>query len=201
MMFRQPFQFLLFSVTLIVLCFLSFCDFQKDMEEKEFFRNISDTVDYVGMATCKTCHFEVYETYIQTGMGKSFGLATKEKSSGKFGEEAIVFDTLKNFYYKPFWRNDSLLIQEYRIEKSDTIHKREEHVSFIIGSGQHTNSHLCNFNGFVHQAPITFYTQTQKWDLAPGFENGNNSRFDRIIGIECLTCHNGLPEFNHQSEN
>lgn len=62
---------------------------------------------------------------------------------------------------------------------------------YIVGSGQHTNSHIIDINGYLHQAPITFYTQKGKWDLAPGFEAGHNSRFDRKIEPECITCHNG----------
>ncbi|MBK6731475.1 MAG: hypothetical protein IPG60_11120 [Bacteroidetes bacterium] len=63
-----------------------------------------------------------------------------------------------------------------------------------MGSGQHTNSHMLLINGYLYQAPITFYTQKQQWDLAPGMEGGFNSRFSRIIESECLACHNGLPQ-------
>ena len=42
------------------------------------------------------------------------------------------------------------------------------------------------------QAPITFYTQKGKWDMAPGFEK-ENLRFGRILTTECLTCHNNYP--------
>jgi hypothetical protein len=30
-------------------------------------------------------------------------------------------------------------------------------------------------------------------DLPPGFENGFNERFDRPIGLECMSCHNAMP--------
>lgn len=72
--------------------------------------------------------------------------------------------------------------------------KRVEKISYIVGSGQHTNSHLIDINGYLHQAPITFYTQKGQWDLAPGFEKGQNTRFERKIEMECITCHNGYPE-------
>ena len=47
--------------------------------------NHSDTVKYVGINTCKQCHSNIYETFIQTGMGKSFDVATHQKSSAVFG--------------------------------------------------------------------------------------------------------------------
>jgi hypothetical protein len=49
--------------------------------------------------------------------------------------------------------------------------------------------------------PMTFYTQKKQWDLPPGFENGFNTRFNRKIGLECMSCHNSYPEFVLGSEN
>ena len=139
---------------------------------------------------------------MQTGMGQSIGLATPKKSAAKFDEHIAVYDSTSNFYYHPFWRSDSLFILEYRLDAGgDTTHQRRQHVKYIIGSGQHTNSHLYEENGYVYQAPITFYTQKGIWELAPGFEGGFSSRFSRIIGMECMSCHNALPAFIEGSEN
>ena len=166
-------------------------------------RNVYDTAaHYVGMQTCRNCHDAIYQTFIQTGMGQSFGRATRQKSAGDFDPRvALVYDSALDFYYKPFWKNDSMYIMEFRLEGRDTVHKRVQKIDYIIGSGQHTNSHLFSINGYVYQAPITFYTQKHKWDLAPGFEKGANTRFQRMIEAECMTCHNGYPDFDPQSEN
>lgn len=162
--------------------------------------NHSDTAKYVGINTCKQCHQDIYNTYIKTGMGKSFDLATKEKSSGDY-HNSVIYDKSGDFYYKAFWLNDSLQFLEYRLKGKDTVYKRQETVDFIVGSGQHTNSHIQSVNGYLNQMPMTFYTQKQKWDLPPGFEDGHNSRFMRKIGLECMSCHNTYPEFVLGSEN
>lgn len=164
--------------------------------------NLNDSVQYVGMNTCKSCHLEIYNTFIKTGMGRSFHAATPQKSAALFdAAHALVYDTALNFYYYPYFSNDSLFISEFRLNHKDTVFKRTEYIAYIIGSGNHTNSHLVNFNGYIYQAPITFYTQKQQWDLAPGFEKGFNSRYERIINNECMTCHNALPEWVKGSEN
>ncbi len=164
--------------------------------------NVYDTsVHYAGMDACRGCHNDIYETFIKTGMGQSFGFANKEKSAADFDKHALVYDPDLDFYYKPFWINDSLFIKEYRLEGKDTTHVRIQRVDYIIGSGQHTNSHIFNANGYLYQAPITFYTQKRKWDLAPGFERGASSRFNRLIESECMTCHNGYPDFVANSLN
>lgn len=163
--------------------------------------NHSDSAHYVGMSQCKLCHQEIYDTYIETGMGKSFDHASKQKSSAKFDKHTVIYDKYSDFYYHPFWENDSLKIMEFRLAGKDTIYKRIERVDYIIGSGQHTNSHIQNVNGYLNQMPMTYYTQQGRWDLPPGFENGFNTRFSRKIGLECMSCHNTLPGFVEGSEN
>ena len=166
-------------------------------------KNVYDSnAHYVGMQTCRTCHESVYQTFIQTGMGQSFDHATRQKSAADFSPaHALVYDKDLDFYYKPYFNNDTLYVLEFRTEGKDTVHKRVQRIDYIVGSGQHTNSHMFSKNGYFYQAPVTFYTQKHQWDLAPGFEKGANSRFSRMIEIECMSCHNGYPEFVDGSQN
>lgn len=134
-------------------------------------------------------------------MGQSFNLATKTKSAARFGAHQVVHDRFSNLSYFPFWQQDTMYIMEFRIEGKDTVHKRIERVDYIIGSGQHTNSHMTNVNGFVYQLPLTWYAQKGRWDLPPGYEDGHNVRFGRAIGLECMSCHNAMPGFEKNSMN
>jgi tetratricopeptide (TPR) repeat protein len=163
--------------------------------------NHNDSVKYVGMQQCMLCHQDKHKTFVHTGMGMSFDEATKQKSSAKFDKHTAIYDKFNDFWYHPFWDGDSLKIKEYRLAGKDTTYQRTEKVDYIIGSGQHTNSHIFNTNGYLHQMPMTFYTQKGEWDLPPGFENGANTRFSRKIGLECMSCHNALPDFVPGSEN
>lgn len=174
-----------------------------DAEHSSAWRNVYDTsVRYVGMQKCRTCHEAVYRTYIQTGMGQSWDYATKQKSAADYSPgHTLVYDKQLDFYYHPFWQGDSLYVREFRLEGKDTVHNLLQRIDYVVGSGQHTNSHIFVTNGYTYQAPITYYTQKGTWDLAPGFEKGANSRFSRMIQLECMSCHNGLPEFVHNSQN
>jgi tetratricopeptide (TPR) repeat protein len=164
------------------------------------YKNHHDSAKYVGINTCKLCHQSIYNSFINTGMGKSFDVASQQKSAGDY-HTSVIQDKIGDFYYKAFWKNDSLRFLEYRLQGRDTIYKRLETVNYIIGSGQHTNSHIQSVNGYLNQMPMTFYTQKKTWDLPPGFENGHNSRFMRKIGLECMSCHNSYPDFILGSEN
>ncbi|MCW3076629.1 MAG: hypothetical protein JWO32_1238 [Bacteroidetes bacterium] len=196
---------LFYLVSFLALVF-AFCENKKEKitspETKiaSPYLNHSDSAKYVGMLTCKGCHQKIYNTFIETGMGKSFDLASRKKSSADFNESTI-YDKTDDFYYNAFWHKDSLYIKEYRLLGRDTVHLRNEQVNYIIGSGQHTNSHIQNINGYLNQMPMTFYTQKKHWDLPPGFENGFNTHFTRKIGLECMSCHNAFPDFVLGSEN
>lgn len=187
----------LFSICI----FLTNCETRTEVSQKteevppNTYLNHSDSAHYVGMNTCKLCHQGIYNTFINTGMGKSFGLANKEKSAGDF-KHAEFYDKFSDMHYKAYFQNDSMYMNEY-----NAVNSRTEKVDYIIGSGQHTNSHIQNVNGYLNQMPMTFYTQKQKWDLPPGFENGVNTHFNRKIGLECMSCHNGYPDFVLGSEN
>ncbi|MHB8262102.1 MAG: tetratricopeptide repeat protein [Bacteroidia bacterium] len=198
----------LFLISFFAIIFSS-CNQEKNSSSTDILKkndtivylNHADTARYVGINTCKLCHQSIYNTFIETGMGKSFAGATKQKSAGDF-THSIIYDEFSDFYYKSFWgKNDSLYFLEFRLKGKDTIYKRVEKCDYIIGSGHHTNSHMQNINGHINQMPMTFYTQKQEWHLPPGFENGVNTRFTRKIGLECMSCHNSLPDFVMGSEN
>lgn len=180
-----------------------YCDnpIKKKIQPIKEYASLADSTKYVGMNTCRECHESIYQSYIETGMGRSFEKASIQKSAAEFGTHEVVYDKYLDYFYHPKWNGDSLQVTEFRLANGDTIHQRTETVSYIVGSGQHTNSHIMNEMGYLSQVPVTFYTQKAKWDMAPGFENGNNTRFKRIIGLECISCHNAYPDFVLGSEN
>lgn len=194
--------FILFSFSVLTVLIMN-CNppYNQQPSTNNKYLNHSDTAKYVGINTCRQCHQAIYDSYIKTGMGKSFDHASKQKSSAKFDAHTVIYDKYKDFYYHPFWDGEDMKIMEFRLKGKDTIYKRIEKVDYIVGSGQHTNSHIFNTNGYLHQMPMTYYTQKGQWDFPPGFENGANTRFSRKIGLECLSCHNSYPDFVEGSEN
>ncbi|NNE46053.1 MAG: tetratricopeptide repeat protein [Rhodothermales bacterium] len=162
--------------------------------------NQDPRVEYVGRDACKDCHKENYETYVASEMGRSFKKATLSNSDANFADVTPLFDSQNNMFYLPFNRGEELFIMEFRTVGEDTTHKRIEKIDYIVGSGHHTNSHIMDVNGYLFQMPLTWYVQDGRWDLPPGFVDGNR-RFDRPIEVECMSCHNGQPEHVANSGN
>src|SRR4051812_18788540 len=136
--FFFSFKFLLLAFPVLFFAFFISCnDSQPEQTiivEKDslVYLNHSDSAKYVGMNTCRQCHQDIYNSFIKTGMGKSFDVATREKSAADFSS-AHIYDAIANFHYNAFWQSDSLYMKEYRLDKKDTVFKRLEQVNYIIG--------------------------------------------------------------------
>ena len=117
--FRNLLSLILFSIVIFAIVYCG------DSPPKETIKTTSspdnvylnhhDSAKYVGMSQCKLCHQDIYNSYIETGMGKSFEHASKEKSSAKFSKHTVIYDKFQDFYYHPFWDGDSLKILEFRL--------------------------------------------------------------------------------------
>ena len=104
----------LFQFYIIIVIFFS-CNSKKDV-----FLNTSPQVDYIGMNKCASCHTTQYESFLNTGMGKSISPALKVNSSSDFSKS--LYDTNLFFHYNPHWIQDSLFLDEYQLLNNDTVH-------------------------------------------------------------------------------
>jgi hypothetical protein len=71
---------LLGSWWLVVQCQPSGGQAQADRDFGAQFLNLHDSVKYVGKEVCRSCHADIYDSFLQTGMGRSFGLADLHRS-------------------------------------------------------------------------------------------------------------------------
>lgn len=169
--------------------------------DSEFaFLNHDPEATYVGKEACRACHPSQYDSFTASQMGRSFRLATRSNSDAEWEGISPIYDEPNDLYYLPIRRGEDLFVKEYRLAGRDTVHQRVEQIDYIVGSGQHTNSHMRDENGFVYQIPVTWYSQDGIWDMPPGF-GSSESQFDRPIPEACMTCHNAMPGFVEGSEN
>ncbi len=192
---------ILFGFGLLFLFSCNDINQSAQIESVDYYLNLHDSVEYTGRWVCVECHYNNFKTYQHTGMGLSFDTATRDKSASVIGKDSILYDPFKDLHYQPFWDGDTMRLREFRIENGKITHERIEKINYIVGSGQHTNSHIFLSGQYAYQAPFTFYTQDSLFDLPPGFESGENNRFNRKIGLECMSCHNGFPDMVLGSDN
>ena len=145
---------------------------------------------YVGSAGCVECHLEISEDYFsQHPMGKSVQL-TSELT--EFAQSSLPADIAA------FGRDYSVTLESGLLKQTESM--RDEHgliyeqscrVDFAVGSGTRGYSFVTVNNGSLYQAPLTWYSQKQTWDLSPGYDHSEHPRFSRRISDGCITCHTG----------
>jgi len=189
-----PLKFLLPSL-LLLLCLLIRC-----AQTPQTYASLQPETEYVGAASCQSCHAEIAASYAQTNMGHSMYRPSLQDTIEHFGPEVLVYDRTEDFYYQPFWRGEEMFMREFRLQGGDTVHRREEKVDYVIGSGHQTRSYLMQRNGYLYELPITWYVHKGIWDLSPGYHE-NNARFSREIGAECVACHTGVFDYVAGSKN
>lgn len=195
-------RFLLHIRWLLALCVLATVLYIRcGKAEAKTFASLSADTQYVGSASCQPCHKKIFEQYGETGMGRSMYSPDPDDKIEDYGAEAIVYDAFNDFYYEPFWQGGRMFVKEFRLNGKDTSFTRVEEVTFVVGSGHQTRSYLMQRNGYLFEMPITWYVIKGIWDMSPGYDNGNNSRFSREIGEECLACHTGNFELEKGSKN
>jgi len=130
----------------------------------------SSAATYVGNASCRPCHTKIYESYSVTPMARSSGrvIAT---FPGRFRHAASGVD--------------------YHIDARGAVRfgDAEKQLDWFIGSGAAGRSFIYSQDGFLYQAPITFYSQKGAWDVSPGYENDTSTRWNRPIESNCFFCH------------
>ena len=97
-------KFYIFILTLFFCC----------TNTEKTYLNINESVSYVGMQTCASCHSDKHNSFLRTGMGKSFRPALKEYSSSFFNH--TMYDSTLNFFYYPHWNDDTIFIEEYSLK-------------------------------------------------------------------------------------
>ena len=155
------------------------------------FENIRPEVRYVGDAKCAECHEIIAEKFRHHPMGRSLVAA------GDLAKE-LSFDAQAHNPFKGLGtefrleRKDGQLIyrQSARDENGELVYDATTPIDYALGSGTHGYSYLTNRDGFVFQAPVSWFTQKHIWDVSPGYPR--EWRSGRPVPSECLFCHSNM---------
>ncbi len=81
-------------------------------------------------------------------------------------------------------------VVEHRLERQGV--SAEYPVAYSVGAGIVGYSYMVRLGQYLYQSPLSYYTQTQNWDLTPGYESDSHLDFTHQISTGCLFCHTGL---------
>lgn len=157
------------------------------------FKNVHPDIGYVGTAVCAGCHVDLADTYKKHPMGRSLEPFVQRTPLEKFGAGP------RNPFSEGGLRYLTTLTDGLMVQREECLGEdgapalvAEARPQFAVGSGRRARSYLTATDGFLCQAPITWYAALDGWGLSPGYAV-KHQHFHRKIDPRCLFCHaNGV---------
>jgi hypothetical protein len=146
----------------------------------------------VGSRVCAQCHPSIYESFSRTDMGRSMSEITPTLL-GRVPASAGIFDPRLNRHFEIFVRDNNLYQSEYETAADgEDVFRETRRLDWIIGSGANGSGAIVKQDGYLFEAPLSFYAKPHRWALSPGYEFGDYG-FNRPILPACIACHSGQP--------
>src|SRR5713101_3231554 len=144
---------------------------------------------------CSGCHAGIYRKYMATGMARSSGRV----GTGDFAERftAASFEDA-GVAYRVTKTKDA-----YRMEfaRPTAGVKGERDLQWFIGSGRVGRSYVFSVDGFLFQAPVSYYSSVERWNLSPGYSGKPNIDLAKPIEEPCFVCHTTGPRLIDKTQN
>jgi hypothetical protein len=148
--------------------------------------------EYVGAEVCAACHRPIYDSFKKTDMGRSMSIVPADLPSAPAGHTITVWNERLDRYYDVQSRPAGIYQSEYqKAPDGSEVFRNTQKLAYAIGSGRNGTSYLVTRNGYLYEAPLSFYAKTSSWELSPGFEVADLA-FNRPALPGCLVCHSGL---------
>ena len=146
---------------------------------------------YADDAACASCHADRAKSYQDVGMARSFYRPRAESFIEDF-DAPPFFHAKSGQYFEMRRRGDAIVFRRYRLAADGApIDVFEQKVDWILGSGNHARTYLyATPGGELFQLPISWYTATREWRMAPGYDRADHDGVVRRVRHECMFCHN-----------
>lgn len=126
-------------------------------------------------ANCAPCHAAIVQQYAASSMARTSGQVTGETKPSEFDAWNGLHVRISADYRVSFTRGTDVA--------------GERLLRWFLGSGRVGRSYLFEQEGGLFQAPVSYYTQGDRWAASPGFERQPTMDLARAVEPSCLQCH------------
>ena len=153
------------------------------------------TDGFIDSKVCAQCHAAIWETYRRTGMARSFYRPSASNPTEDYAK--VYFHQASGTYYAMVERDGRLVQRQYQLDfdgKQTNI--SETQVDFIVGSGNHSRTYLHRTaKNTLIELPLAWYSERGGYfAMNPGYDRPDHQGRRRLIGYDCMFCHNAYPE-------
>ena len=150
---------------------------------------------YADDGACASCHPDRAKTYEQVGMSHAFFAPRSDRMIEDFSAPPYFHEKSKQ-YFSIRRIGDALVFRRWQLAADGSeVNVFEQKIDWILGSGHHARTYLYGTpGGEIYQLPLSWYTQTHEWAMAPGFDRADHEGVTRRVRHECMFCHNAYPQ-------
>ncbi|MGH9594336.1 MAG: hypothetical protein ACRD5L_14685, partial [Bryobacteraceae bacterium] len=126
-------------------------------------------------------------------MGRSMMPGSDPTLRGKLPVPFTVFDNEAGEYFEVSQKDGDYEQSVYAVDRQGKeLFRQSWKLPVVIGSGENGYGFLLRRDGYLFEAPLTYYTKSHVWGFSPGYERANLA-FTRPAIAECVSCHSGRP--------
>lgn len=167
----------------------------QDRSSAHAMQNANADNGYVGSERCAQCHHDIYRHYMESSMGKSMLHVTPSTLTPAFLQSISVpahpFNEQMDRHFDIFSQDGKLYQSEYqKAADGAEIFRDTREVEWIIGAGTNGFGAIVRRDGYLFQAPQSFYSKPKTWGPSPGYASIDLG-FNRPIQEGCVFCHSG----------
>lgn len=145
---------------------------------------------------CAGCHRKIWDTYRQTGMGRSFFRPAAVNAIEDYAKNNPFYHRPSDSYFEMLMRDGQYYQRRYQLDPAGKqVNAMEKRIDYIMGSGNHARAYLHRTaaNTLI-ELPLGWYSEKGGyWAMSPGYDRPNHDGFRRLINYDCMFCHNAYP--------
>ena len=151
---------------------------------------------FIDAQSCQPCHSDIWDSYQQTGMARSFYRPRPENTVEDYNHQEAFRHAASDRYYRMAHRNGRYFQRRHQINAGgEETNVLEREIHFVLGSGNRARSYLhLASSGKLTQLPLGWYAESSgMWGMSPGYDRPNHDGFQRVVTYDCMFCHNAYP--------
>jgi predicted CXXCH cytochrome family protein len=152
---------------------------------------------------CAGCHRDVWETYRQTGMGRSFYRPSPQNTIEDYRINNTYYHRPSDSHFTMVQRGGEYYQRRYQLDsRGNQINVMEKRVDYIMGSGNQARTYLHRTpENTLIELPLGWYSRKGGyWAMNPGYDRPDHEGFRRRISYQCMFCHNAYPRISAGQE-
>lgn len=153
-------------------------------QQKVFQKDAFSEGEYAGSLSCKACHRNIYDSFVNTAHHSTSAPANGTSIKGSFDANANRF---------PYNKFTEVIMEKkedgfYQTAYINGVVYQSERMDISIGSGRKGQTYLYWKGNELLQLPVSYYTPSNSWCNSPGYPK-SMVRFNRITPARCIECH------------